>query len=598
MRAILRPRTLLVVLLLLLVAAAWLAYGALQVRQSLESARTDLRAVRDALQERDLPAARAAAAGAAAKTQEARDSTSDPVWRVAGAVPLLGRTFATTSGVAAVADRLSSEVLTGLLDAVEVVDPDALRRSDGTIDLAPVAAAQPPLRTSLERATAAQQELADLPTTLIPGAVRAAHAELAGETADLIDLLDGVSTATEIAPLLLGQDEPRRYFVMIQQNAESRGTGGLTGGYVILEADGGRLDVTDQGSNADLRNEVIPPPAGVPADYVQHYTGFGAFGLWQNINVSPNLPVVARVVADRWRRQSGQRIDGVIAVDAQGLQFLLRGAGSIPLPGGGSLAPDGIVDYLAVGQYRDFAPPQGSTGIDQSPERKQVLERISRAATQRLVTGGGDSEQLLRGLVEAVRSGHLRMTSADGQLGPLLRGAGVDGALPEGEAPVAYPVVFNSTGGKLDHWLQRSVTYTAGPCQGPRRRSTITVELRNDAPATGLPRYLTNRIDGNGQTSSLVNAVTLQVYGTRGALLESASLDGAPLSGVVRVNGQFLSETSEAGLPLWHLRLELPRGQTRRLQLRLVEPVVPGEARVPEQPLSRSLQRQVDVPAC
>ena len=584
--------------LLLIAAVGWLGWSALQAKSELESARTDLQVVRDALGERDLPAARAAAKKAAEKTAGARKGTSDPIWRVAGAVPVLGRSLSTTTGVAQAADALTSKALPGLLDAVEAADPDALRQADGSIDLQPIADAQPPLREGLKHAEQAQQDLDSLPESLVAGPVADARDELQTETDDLVDAVDGALKATEIAPLVLGQDKPRRFFVLVQQNSESRGTGGLPGGFVILETDKGRLRATAQGSNADLRNEVIPPPAGVPADYVQHYTDFGAFGIWQNINVSPNLPVVAQVIADRWRRQSGQTVDGVIAVDAQSLQDLLRGAGPIPLPNGKELQPDGIVDYLAVDQYRDFAPPDGTTGIDRSPERKLVLKRIAEAATQRIVRGGGDNEQLLLGLVDAVTSGHLRMTSTDPALGRLLHDAGVDGALPEGDAPVAYPVVFNSTGGKLEHWLDRSVTYTAGPCEGPRRRSTIEVSLTNSAPATGLPRYLTNRIDENGQQSSTTNALTLQVYGTRGALLDSAELDGEPISGRVRPGKPFLSQTTEAGLPMWHLRVELPLAETRTLTLRLVEPTAKGEPRVPEQPLTRPLQKDVDVPVC
>lgn len=585
-------------LLLLLAIGGWLGIRAVLAKGQLEDARAQLQQVRTALESRDVPAARSAADAAADDTGRAVSLTSDPLWRLVERVPVLGRSLRTSGGLAEVADELTSGALPPLLDAVETVDPDSFRRTDGSFDLKPLQAAEEPLRTALERAESAQDALERLPRRLLAPPVGRARTDLADQTADLVDAVSGAVSGTRIAPLVLGEDRPRRFFVLVQQTSESRGTGGLPGGFVVLETEKGRLRVTAQGSNADLRNEVIPPPAGVPADYVQHNRDFGAFGLWQNINVSPDLPVVARVIAERWRRQSGQTVDGVIAVDSQALAQLLRGAGPIPLPGGRELRPEDIVDYLAVGQYRDFAPPTGATGIDRSEERKQVLARISQAATQRLVSGGGDSEQLLLGIVEALRSGHLRMTSWDAPLGPLLADAGVDGALPAGEAPVAYPVVFNSTGGKLDHWLERSVRYEAGPCEGPRRRSTITVELRNDAPTSGLPPYLTTRIDENGVTMSATNAVTLQVYGTRGALLEGSSLDGEPISRRVRSDGQFLRQSEEGGLPMWHLRVELPPEETRRLELRLVEPVVPGEARVPEQPLARPLSRTVDVPAC
>jgi hypothetical protein len=584
--------------LVLLAAGAWLGVRALQAKERLEQARGHLQDVRTALESRDVAAARAAADAAQEQTGRSVRLTSDPVWRVAERVPLLGRSLRTAGGVAEAADDLTAAALPPLLDAVEVVDPQELRRPDGSFDLAPLRSAGEPLATALQQVESARSGLRGLPEGLVLPPVGSAREDLVQQVDELAGAVSGAVAAVDIAALVLGEDRLRRFFVLVQQTSESRGTGGLPGGFVVLEAEDGRLRVTAQGSNADLRNEVIPPPPGVPADYVEHYRDFGAFGLWQNINVSPDLPVVARVVADRWRRQSGQSVDGVIALDSQALAQLLRGAGPISLPSDRQLLPEDVVDYLAVGQYEDFAPPTGATGIDRSEERKEVLARISQAATQRLVSGGGDSEQLLLGLVEALRSGHLRMTAFEDPLRSLLAEAGVDGGLPDGEAPVAYPVVFNSTGGKLDHWLERSVSYEAGPCDGPRRRSTITVELRNEAPTEGLPPYLTTRIDENGLTTSSTNAVTLQVYGTRGALLEDATLDGEPVSRRVRADGQFLRQSDEGGLPMWHLRVELPPGQTRTLELRLVEPVVAGEPRVPEQPLARPLARRVDVPVC
>ena len=58
--------------------------------------------------------------------------------------------------------------------------------------------------------------------------------------------LDGtfatIVRAAEIAPPLLGMDEPRRYFVAILNPNESRGIGGFLGTWAIMTADSGRLD--------------------------------------------------------------------------------------------------------------------------------------------------------------------------------------------------------------------------------------------------------------------------------------------------------------------------------------------------------------------
>lgn len=528
-------------------------------------------------------------------THSARGLTSDVTWRAAAHIPLLGRTFAEAAEVARGADVLARTVLPPAFTAARTLDPKKLRAPDGTIDVGLLRRAQPSIDVAAAKSAAAFEGLRAPRKGVLPP-IRNASLDFRSQARDLADALRGVQRGMRMAPALLGVDRARRYFVLIQQNSEARGTGGLAGGFAILTADKGRLRVTNQGSNADLKDGDVVPPRGVPADYVQRYRGDGAFDRWVNVNLSPDLPVVARVIAARWRKQSGEAVDGVITVDSQALRDVLRGSPPIPVTGKAPLTPKNIVDYLAVGQYRDFAAPDGSSaGIDRSAARKRLLETIAKAATSRLVNGGGSTLELMRGLADAVNSGHLRMTSDDPAIAPMLSEAGIDGALPKGPAPVAYAVVFNSSGGKLEYFLDRSITYDAGDCSSPTRKSTITVDLTNRAPA-GLPPYLYNPYKLPGITPT-GDRVTLTVYATRGAKLSKATLDGQPVTSDDNAV-PFLNAFTEAGLPAWSTRVDLPSGKTRRMVLSLVEPSARGASRVPEQPLPRPLRRSVDVPTC
>ncbi len=91
--------------------------------------------------------------------------------------------------------------------------------------------------------------------------------------------------------------------------------------------------------------------------------------------------------------------------------------------------------------------------------------------------------------------------------------------------------------------------------------------------------------------------MTLTVYTTPGAELVRATVDGR----AVRPEdpaGLFVANSIEGGLPLFTVALDLPRNQSTRFVLELDEPVVAGVARVPEQPLTRPLGRDVRVPTC
>lgn len=579
----------------LVAASAWLLLTALRAQDQLVAARAHLDDARDALMDARPADSRAALTSAGDRTRRARKLTSGPAWWAAGAVPVLGRTPATVRAVTAAADDLAREVLPPAVAAAAAVDVQRLRRPDGSVNLAVLQAAAQPARRSAGRADAVRAHLARLEPGGVVGGVGDARDELLAQTTELVTLLRGAAQALELTPALLGQDTPRRYLVLVQQTGESRGTGGLIGGYVLLEAAAGRLTVADSGSNAELPAGAVPPPVGLSEDFIRLYRPSGAFLSWQNANLSPDVPSVARVLEARWAARGGGALDGVVLLDAVALAHLLRGSGPIDV-GGRMIEPDQLPEHLAVGQYADFAPRTGDV-LDGVTARKDQLDRVAGAVARRLASGPGDTTSLLRGVAAAVRSGHLRMASDDSTLGPALAAAGVDGALPAGDHPVAYAVVNNASGGKLDHFLDRRVAYAAAGCDGERRASTVTVQLRNDVPADGLPPYLTTRITPQGRVDTRTSSLALTVYATPGAELVRATLDDRPLA-PEDLRGAVLVNSEEAGLATWSLTLDLPPGAARTLRLELTEPVLPGSPVVPEQPLSRPLIRSVDAEVC
>ncbi len=577
-------------LVLLTALGGWLAVKAYSAQRELTAARSDLTAAARSLESQDLDGASRGVSAAGGHTEVAVAATSGRLWRITARLPVLGRPLQAVSDIAGVSHDLATAVLPPAVAAAEAVDVPTLRSADGLIDVRRLQSAQEPVRTAADRGVAAATRAQSIPVTgLSP--IDTARASLRAEAARLSAALTSADRALSLAPTLLGADRPRRYLVLVQQTAESRGTGGLPGGFAVITAAKGRLTVTDQGPNTDLREFAVPPPAGVPADYVARYADLGAFDTVANVNLSPDLPVVARVVAARWLAQSGERIDGVIAVDAVGLSDLLRGSGPLRL-GDRMVAPDDLPDYLAVGQYRDFAPRSSTEGIDRSRERKDALEEAGAAAARRLASGGGEPKALVRGLVAAITGGHVRMASDDPALAPGLVAGAIDGALPRGPSPVAYPVVFNSSGGKLDTFLDRTVSYSSLACANGRRATRIVVRLVSQPPASGLPPYVTTAIVNGKLGQSRVNRVTLAVYGTRGSVLGRATLDGQPLAEDALVPG------TEAGLSVWSTLLDLPPGKARVLTLDLDEPWVGGAPRVPEQPLARPLATEVRWPDC
>lgn len=590
-----RPRLasgVLVVLLVAVAAAAWLGLRGLAARDHLEAARSDLVAAQDALLDADIARARAATDRARGRTASARDLTGDPIWRLAGALPVLGASPRAVTQVAAAVDDLVADVLTPALDAAELLEPTTLRGPDGAFDLARLRAAAAPVR---QAASGSGRVLATLDGVALERAVppvAEAVRELLAETRRLDDALGDAASVVEIAPRLLGEDRPRRYLLVVQQTAETRATGGILGGFVVLEASAGKLGTVEQGSNADFPRGRIPPPPGVSDDYLRLYEPAGALRFVQNANLTPDVPMAARVFAARWQAGGGEPLDAVVLLDARALALILRGSGPIPVPGG-EVTPEQLPQYLAVGQYRDFP----TLAREDVLGRKDELGRIAEVVASRLVDGGGDTRALLTGAVDAVRSGRAKVASDDEVLGPVLAQSGLDGALAT-DRPLVQAVVNNASAGKLDHFLERRLSWQAQGCgDGVRRRSTVRFELRNDVPADELPPYLTiDFVDGQRLVTRDLR-LNVAVYATKGADLVEARLDGVPLDGTDPA-APGLSVNEESGHPRFQVPVVVPQGGSRVLELVLDEPVVAGAPLVREQPLSRDMAVDLDVPTC
>jgi hypothetical protein len=562
-----------------LVLLAWLGWRAVSAYTQLSGARVELTTARQDLLDRKLDAADAAVRRAGKDTSSARSATRDPLWRLVSHVPLLGRSPAAVSDLAAAADELTRRVLPRALDEAHRLDPKTVRRPDGTVDLAALHRAEPELAEVAEGTALARRRDEATPSSWLVPPIGHGRAQLVAQVRQLDDVLRAASRAVRLAPALLGEDRPRQYFVAVQQTSESRGTAGIIGGYAVLRASKGKLSLVGQGNDlkliADERS--VPPPAGLPKGYVETYGPMDGFTSWQSLNLSPDLPAVSRVIAAKWARLSGQHVDGVIALDGIALQDLLYGSQPLDVGGGRLVPTDQIADYLAVGQYEGV-----SLDLKDIAVRKDRMAQVAGDVLKRLTTSAEGSEGLLRGLSRALQSGHLRMASADPALAGLQE-AGVVGALPSGPAPLAYPVLYNAMGSKLDRWIARKVTWSCAS----HGHVKVTVELRNDVPDGRLPPYITLDLRANPEVrQSRTDAVHLDVWVTRGVKLVSLTSGGKKVEpsshGVVD------------GLPFWGTDLELAPGRSYQVSLELDGAGSSRSVRIVEQPLARPLDRRVE----
>lgn len=95
--------------------------------------------------------------------------------------------------------------------------------------------------------------------------------------------------------------------------------------------------------------------------------------------MSPDLRSVGQVIAELYPRAGGRPVDGVIAVDPDGMAALLTFTGPVAVPGiDQTLTPDNASDFLLRQQY---------TALPENAERVDALDEVARTTFDRLATG-------------------------------------------------------------------------------------------------------------------------------------------------------------------------------------------------------------------
>ena len=105
---------------------------------------------------------------------------------------------------------------------------------------------------------------------------------------------------------------------------------------------------------------------------------------WRNLGLTPQFDVNGPLAARMWQAVTGQRVDGVMAVDVATLQQFLQVTGPVTLPDGTSLNAGDVVQYLTHDQYagltdqRGVPGPRGPPGVARHRRPRRPQHRVPR----------------------------------------------------------------------------------------------------------------------------------------------------------------------------------------------------------------------------
>jgi UDP-N-acetylmuramyl pentapeptide phosphotransferase/UDP-N-acetylglucosamine-1-phosphate transferase len=421
---------------------------------------------------------------------DAHDMLGSPLLTPGLAVPVLGSNLYAARELSAAGLDLAraGEQLTA------PVDPEKLRLRGGTIDIAEVRRITPALEEAAALLSKTADRVDDLNTAFLVEPVRDAIDEVEEELVDTEQDAVRGAAAARIAPAVLGAEGPRRYFLAVQNPAELRATGGFIGSWGILTAVDGKVDL-EFIDRVDTLNQGRGPDRVItgPEEYLDRYGQFEPALTWQNVNMSPDFPVVGQVISELYPESGGEQIDGVVAVDPAGLAALLQLTGPVRVEGWPEpLRAENVVDVTLRQAYEAFA---------RDPARAEFLGDVADEVFDVATDGDlGRPGRVANVLGRAAREGHFSLYFTRPAEEAIAELVNADGAVPRSDADSLMVVTQNAGANKIDYYLQRHVNYSVSIDPTSSRSAhvsgTLDVGLENTAPDSLLPQSVIGPSEG------------------------------------------------------------------------------------------------------
>ncbi|HWL49999.1 MAG TPA: DUF4012 domain-containing protein [Acidimicrobiia bacterium] len=349
--------------------------------------------------------------------------------------------------------------------------------------------------------------------------------------------------AMDLVEPMLGVNGDRTYLVVLLNNAELRGAGGLPSGAGVLNASQGRITLGEFLQAKDLRGGLPYEKVDAPADFVRRWGQYGAdTTLWVNSTMSPDTTDVAEVVSVLAAKRMGGSFDGVVFADPTGLASLVAPNAEMGAPGGVSVKGKDLGDYVMSDAYDDLAEAQRV--------RKETLVDLGRSTFGQAVDEGYSSVEKLGRVGDALRGGHLRVVSFDADEQRTLDRLDVSGRLVAPSSDALLVTAQNTGADKLDYWTRRSIGHHCS-IQDELASCSTSVTLENEAP-DGLTSYVANEPYG-----LLRNY--LEVYVPATADLTDVRRDGKPVP---------ITRENQSGYTSVGASVEVPRGESTKLTVR------------------------------
>lgn len=325
-----------------------------------------------------------------------------------------------------------------------------------------------------------------------PDFIRGYPKQLRGRIEDLVVKLDQFSgmvdkayTASILIPEITAIDGKKSYLVLLQNNLEIRPTGGFIGSYAQFDFQNGRLSgiKVDDIYNLDGGlKDVIEPPFEIKNDLGQNRLYL------RDINFDPDFSTTARQAQSLYKKESGQDVHGVFALNLSGSANLLTAVGGVDLPEY-SEHVDGsnLFEKSITHAEGNFFPGSQAKKNYLTSLQNQLFNKIFYLSKQ-------NWPSIIQALSDNLEQKHLLIYLSDSKLFSYLSSQNWTGVIPrgaiakDGQVDDFLAIVESNMGAnKANYYLKRDIKMEVGIGKDLQIANKLTIDYANNSPSEVFP---------------------------------------------------------------------------------------------------------------
>lgn len=261
-----------------------------------------------------------------------------------------------------------------------------------------------------------------------------------------------------LAPRILGavDNGPQTYMILIQNEDELRPTGGFLTAVGLMVVEDGKL-ISLSFESSELVDDLSKPYPKAPWQLDEYM--MAEILLFRDSNWFTNFPTTVEWAKFLYAYTRSKAVDGVIAIDQQVVEELLRIVGPINVVGVDDLiSANNVLKYMR--SAKEQTPPAGVSRREW--DRKQFINWLADPLVEKLISVNNQSwTSLSAKLIQLLDEKHILLQFNDPEMSTLLAQRGWDGAVrPDANSDFLMVVDSNVGFNKTNALIQTDIDYT------------------------------------------------------------------------------------------------------------------------------------------